>query len=204
MQLASWSFYIHTARRAGLVIGLLPVALVSNGVALAAPLNDSYCKIHFAAVYVGGGITIAKRDGSSISGVLTSAHGGVAEVTPTDAKGAVTVTCADVSKIVHGPMDPVKLKQMLLKRGIGKRIEVLELGDIAAMGKLTAIHDDRFEITPDGRGAQAVSIPYSEVTFAENYSRVGSAANGAAGASYFALPFLAITIIVLGIVELAH
>jgi hypothetical protein len=186
------------------VTGLLAMAIFGVSVANAAAPPTYYCKMQFAAVYVGGGITITERDGSSVSGILTSAHGDVAEITPTDSKQAVTVPCADVASILHGPMDPVKLKQMLLKRGIGKRIEVLELGDRGVMGKLTAIQNDGFEITPDGRGAQAVSIPYPEVTFVENYSRVGSTGNGAAGALFIALPFLAITIIVLGIVELAH
>jgi len=183
---------------------LLMPALTPVGYGVAFAASPQVCKVHFAAVHMGGAITIAKRDGSSVSGILTSTHGDVAEITPADSKQAVTISCGEVASVVHGAMDPVKLRQMLLKRGIGKRVEVLELGGAAVAGKLTAIHDDGFEIEPEEKGAPVAIIPYSQVSLVENYSKAGSFGNSVSGRIYLWMPLLVVGYIAAQVVVLVR
>jgi hypothetical protein len=63
------------------------------------------------------------------------------------------------------PVNPVKLKQTLMTRGIGTGFKVRELNGTNITGILTAIHDETFELTPRGT-TQSFSIPYAQVAAA--------------------------------------
>jgi len=60
-------------------------------------------------------------------------------------------------------MDPVKLKQALTARGIGKSVKVTELDGTTVSGNLTAIRDDAFDITLK-KATQPITISYSQVS----------------------------------------
>ena len=59
--------------------------------------------------------------------------------------------------------DPVKLKQKLTTRGIGKSVKVTELDGTTASGNLTAIRDDAFDVTLK-KATQPITISYSQVS----------------------------------------
>ena len=64
---------------------------------------------------------------------------------------------------VKTAMDPVKLKQALAARGIGKSVKVTELDGATVSGDLTAIRDDAFDVTLK-KAAQPITISYSQVS----------------------------------------
>ena len=64
---------------------------------------------------------------------------------------------------VKTAMDPVKLKQALAARGVGKSVKVTELDGTPVSGNLTAIRDDAFDVTLK-RAAQPITISYSQVS----------------------------------------
>ena len=65
------------------------------------------------------------------------------------------------------PLDPVKLKQTLTQRGIGKGVKVKELDGTSVTGVLTGIHDDSLEITP-AKTVQTITIQYAQVSAVHN------------------------------------
>jgi hypothetical protein len=69
---------------------------------------------------------------------------------------------------VKTAMDPVKLKQTLTGRGLGKGIKVTELDRTQQAGILTAIHDDTFEVVPNEKEAKVVVIPFAQVSAVRN------------------------------------
>jgi hypothetical protein len=66
-----------------------------------------------------------------------------------------------------GPLDPVKLKQTLTDRGIGKSVKVKELSGTTISGIVTGIHDDSLDVTPS-KTVQPVTIPYAQVASVHN------------------------------------
>ena len=63
--------------------------------------------------------------------------------------------------------DPVKWKQTLSERGVGKWVDVKAVNISGRIsGVLTAIHDDSFEVTPNG--AKPITIQYSQVSEIRN------------------------------------
>ncbi|HUD21712.1 MAG TPA: hypothetical protein VMQ60_02610 [Acidobacteriaceae bacterium] len=64
---------------------------------------------------------------------------------------------------VKTAMDPVKLKQTLTTRGIGKSVKVTELDGTTISGNLTAVLDDAFDVTLK-KATQPVTISYSQVS----------------------------------------
>jgi hypothetical protein len=63
--------------------------------------------------------------------------------------------------------DPAKWKKTLSERGIGKWVDVKAVNvSGTASGVLTAIHDDSFEVTPNG--VQPITIQYSQVSEIRN------------------------------------
>jgi hypothetical protein len=64
---------------------------------------------------------------------------------------------------VKTAMDPVKLKQALTTRGIGKSVKVTELDGTQQAGIVTAIHDDAFDVTVK-QAKQPITISYSQVS----------------------------------------
>jgi hypothetical protein len=74
------------------------------------------------------------------------------------------------------PLDPVKLKQTLMSRGIGKGVKVSESDGTRVTGILTGIQDDTFELTPRNT-TQLTRIAYTQVTSIHNDgSHTGSTA----------------------------
>jgi len=64
---------------------------------------------------------------------------------------------------VKTAMDPIKLKQALTDRGLGKGIKVTELDGTTVVGNLTAIRDDAFDVTLK-KATQPTTISYSQVS----------------------------------------
>ena len=64
---------------------------------------------------------------------------------------------------VKTAMDPVKLKQALTARGIGKSVKVTELDGAIVNGNLTAIRDDALDVTVK-KATQPITISYSQVS----------------------------------------
>jgi hypothetical protein len=97
-------------------------------------------------------------------------------------------------------LDPAKLKQTLMRRGIGMGFKVREVDGTRVTGVLIAIHDDSFEITAKGT-AQAVSIPYAEVSAIHADGRGGGSAAATAGkiAGGFAIGLGVFCIMVVGL-----
>jgi hypothetical protein len=60
-------------------------------------------------------------------------------------------------------LDPVKLKQALTDRGLGKGIKVTELDGATVSGSLAAIRDDAFDVTVK-KATQPITISYSQVS----------------------------------------
>jgi hypothetical protein len=58
--------------------------------------------------------------------------------------------------------DPVKLKESLRSRGIGKKVRVTEMDGTTVSGRLALIGDDTFQVAPNN-GAPAATIAYSQV-----------------------------------------
>jgi ribosome recycling factor len=65
------------------------------------------------------------------------------------------------------PLDPIKLKQTLTQRGIGKGIKVKELDGTTLTGVLTGIHDDSLEVAP-AKTVQSITIQYAQITSVHN------------------------------------
>ena len=65
------------------------------------------------------------------------------------------------------PLDPVKLKQTLTQRGIGKAVKLKELDGTIVIGVLTGIHDESLEITPS-KTVQAITIQYAQISAVHN------------------------------------
>jgi hypothetical protein len=86
---------------------------------------------------------------------------------------SITLLCNSVAFAAAKPADPVKLKQTLTARGIGKDIKVKELDGTTVTGILTGIHDDSLDITP-GKTAQAVTIQYAQVSAVNHGMSTGS------------------------------
>jgi hypothetical protein len=61
------------------------------------------------------------------------------------------------------PMDAVKAKQVLAKRGIGKGVKVTQADGTEVVGTLLSIGDNQFEVWPK-KEAQGVFISYSMVS----------------------------------------
>ena len=64
---------------------------------------------------------------------------------------------------VKTAMDPVKLRQALATRDIGKSVKVTELDGTTVSGNLTAIRDDAFDVTVK-KATQPITISYSQVS----------------------------------------
>ena len=79
---------------------------------------------------------------------------------------------------VKTAMDPVKLKQALAARGVGKSVKVTELDGTTVSGNLTAIRDDAFDVTLK-KVTQPITISYSQVSKEGN----GGLSTGARSAS---------------------
>jgi hypothetical protein len=60
-------------------------------------------------------------------------------------------------------LDPVKLKQKLTARGVGKSVKVTELDGTTVSGSLTAIRDEAFDVTLK-KATQPTTISYSQVS----------------------------------------
>jgi hypothetical protein len=103
------------------------------------------------------------------------------------------------------PVNPVKLKRTLMKRGIGMGFKVKELDGTRVTGVLTAIDDDTFEIAARGT-TQTVSIAYTQVSAVHNdgdghggaASTTGKVATGfAIGAGVVGVMVIALTMFAL-------
>jgi hypothetical protein len=87
---------------------------------------------------------------------------------------AVALLCNSVALAAAGApkvktaMDPVKLKQALTDRGLGKGIKVTELDRTQQVGILTAIHNDTFEVVANEKEAKVVVIPFAQVSAVHN------------------------------------
>ena len=104
----------------------------------------------------------------------------------------------------HRRLDPVKLKQNLMKRGIGMGFKVKELDGTMVTGVLTAIHDDTFEIAAKGT-TQAVTIPYAQVAEVHNdegHSSVAATAGRVAKGAAIGAGAVAILVVVLALFAL--
>ena len=65
------------------------------------------------------------------------------------------------------PIDPVVAKQVIQNRGIGRGIRVTEVGGTNIRGIITAIHEDKFEVTPKGT-IQSTQVSFSDLTKIRN------------------------------------
>ena len=64
-------------------------------------------------------------------------------------------------------MDPMKLKQALIKRGIGRGVQLKLLDGTTDVGILTAIHDDGCELIPK-KEIKPITVSYGQVAGMRN------------------------------------
>jgi hypothetical protein len=76
--------------------------------------------------------------------------------------GNSVALAAGAPKVITA-MDPVKLKQALTTRGIGKSVKVTELDGTTVSGNLTSIRDDAFDVTLK-KATQPITISYTQVS----------------------------------------
>jgi hypothetical protein len=76
---------------------------------------------------------------------------------------AVVLLSNSVAFAANTALDPVKLKQNLTTRGIGKSVKVTELDGTTVSGNLMAIRDDTFDVTLK-KATQPITISYSQVS----------------------------------------
>jgi hypothetical protein len=75
---------------------------------------------------------------------------------------AVVLLGNSVALAAGKPADPVKVKQSVSSRGIGKKVKVTEMDGRTVSGRLSLIGDDTFQVAPNN-GAPAVTITYASV-----------------------------------------
>jgi hypothetical protein len=75
----------------------------------------------------------------------------------------VVLLSNSVAFAANTALDPVKLKQNLTTRGIGKSVKVTELDGTTVSGNLMAIRDDTFDVTLK-KATQPITISYSQVS----------------------------------------
>ena len=120
------------------------------------------------------------------------------------AAGLLSEGVAEAAKV---PLDPATTRRRVQARGIGQGMKVVEADGTHARGIISAIHDDSFEITPQGT-AQATKIPFTQVTTLQNDggpSKKGALKTGVAiGAGVYLMAFGLIVLITIVGAAAAH
>ncbi len=69
--------------------------------------------------------------------------------------------------VASAPLDAARVKEKLIKRGIGKGVKIKEADGRELAGVLTGIRDDEFDVTPKG-SLQPTTVIYSHVVAVHN------------------------------------